>query len=193
MIGLLCLSVVETLQAAFDRTVQSQFPITPDMIDVMPDERPPPHCGTWFVSVFGSDFSPALTDSNVSLDAELTIQICLTFRSPTVPLAAFGREAYVAAYRGMSSVAWKIMTTLDKKPAVVSRVWTYPEYGVLREGHAQMYEFLRWRGTSPSPEPVYAEHFRARNEHLDDEDGEAIMGYKMALTFGGVKAGNIQS
>lgn len=192
MIGLLCSAVVEELQAAFDPQFQSQYPLLPDMISVMPDERPPPHCGSLFLSVYGSDFSPSIPDANVSLDADLSLELCLTMRSTSFSTASFGREGYTAAYRGMSSIAWKIMTTLDKKPSVVSRVYAYPEYLVLRESYAQMYEFLRWRGTSARPEPVYEDHFRAKNEHLDEEGGEAIMGYKMTLTFGGVKAGNLQ-
>lgn len=192
MIGLLCSAVSEVLQEAFSSQGQATYPIVPEMIDVMPDERPPPHCGTWFISVYGETFDPAISDANASLDADLGIGICLTMRSTTFSTASFGRGMYAQAYTGLSSIAWKIMTTLDKKPSVIAKVWTYPEYVALRSENAQMYEFLRWRSTSARPEPAYEDHFRAKNEHLDEEGGEAIMGWKMLLTFGGVKASSIQ-
>ena len=192
MIGLLCNACVELLQEAFDQTASPRLYFPREVIKIMPDSKPPPYEGDYFLAVYGSSFGSALDDGNVSLDAYMGISVTLTLRTPKYPMGKIGSEAYAKAYRGMSSIMWKIMKTLDKKPALLTKVAAYEEYDLIRDEGGQLFEYLRWANTDAAPLPVYDEHFSAYNEHLNDQAGLAIMGHTMTANFDRARAGNLQ-
>ena len=192
MIGILCEACVEVLRDAFDPVTNARQPLHRELIDVMPDEKPPPFIGDYFLAVYGSDFSSPLEDANMALHASMSISVTLTMRSTPIPMDQMGRQLYVKRWTGMSSIMWKVMRTLDKNINIFAIIAAHPEFAVLYDEGARAFEFLRWRSTDANPRPAYQEHFSATNEHLEDESGTGIMGYTMTANFGGFRVSNPQ-
>jgi len=193
--GLACVVIRDMLRDAF--ADYASFPLESHQIEVMPDNRPPPSCGDRFIAVYGDDWNPVTDDANTGLDYYLGVSCTLTIRSPKYPTWERGKSLYAKEYTGMGSVCLKIMTTVSQEVSFLTRIHALDEY--VNEFYdetndlyvGQVYEFPRWLGTDPSPVPAYADHFRATNEHLQDQGGESIMGYTMTVRFGKIRCSTI--
>lgn len=190
--GLVSLAVRDLLRDSFLNYVR--FPLKANQIEVMPDIRPAPFQGNYFISVYGNDWSSVEDDTNVGLDYQLGVSCSLTFRSPTYPMKTQGIELYAKQFAGMSSVCLKIAKTVSQNTSIAARMSAFEEYLDYQDSSdstyvGQMFEYLRFQGCDPNPIPVYSDHFSAKNEHLSDEAGEAIMGYVMTVRFNRARCG----
>ena len=161
-----------------------------DEIDIMPDGKPPPWIGDKFIAVYGTDWAPAVDDTNVGLDAYLGVACTLTYRSPRVPQSKIGNVLYADLSTGMSEVCWRIMKSVAMQGSSTTEVPLFTKLAAIPGFTANSFsEYLRWKSTDPSPVPVYAEWFTAVNQNLDDPLGLDVMGYTMTVRFGDARTG----
>lgn len=182
--GYLTLAARDVLRSALSPENYQDVGFEDCEIDVMPDGKPPPFVGDKFIAVFGSEWSPAIEDQNVAIDAYLGITCQLTYRTAYVPPDALGTHTYANVQLGMTEVCWRIMKALSMQAGSTVDV---PLYTALTKitGYApySFVEYLRWSGTDPAPIPVYADWFSGVNEHQEDDNGLAIVGYTMSVRF----------
>ena len=183
-IGYLTLAVRDVLRNALSPENYQDVGFENCEIEVMPDGKPPPFVGDKFISVYGSDWSPAIEDNNVALDAYLGVTCQLTYRTAYVPPDAVGTHSYANVQLGMTEVCWRIMKALSMQSGSETDV---PLYTALTKitGYApnSFVEYLRWAGTDAAPIPVYGDWFSGVNEHLNDENGLSMVGYTMSVRF----------
>jgi len=191
--GLLCVAVRDLLRDWFKDN--PRCPLSSDVIHVTPDEKPFPYSGDTFIAVYGSTWSPVNDDVNVALDYMLGVTCTLTVRTAYVPNNKLGLEVYAKQYLGMSATCVEIMRAVSQNTTLFSKLAANKEYQYYSTPDdngfviGQLFEYLRYQGTDATPNPVYAEHFTAKNEHLMDDAGLAIMGYTMSVRFGKARCG----
>jgi hypothetical protein len=189
-IGYLVLAVRDVLRERLSRDGLPFKPFDREEIEVSPDGRPPAYMGSRFIGVYGSQWSPAVEDSNVGLDALMGVSCTYTVRSPVFPQKKTGPVMYAEVLSGMCSVCWEVAKAVSMTGDSLTEIplyealAKYPDYVPY-----SIFEYLRWEGCDPSPSPVTDEWFTARNEHLMDENGLSIVGYTMTVRFGGARGG----
>jgi len=197
--GMLCTVVRTVLRSWFKDNIRC--PINLESIEIMPDEKPTTFSGDTFISIYGSDWSPVTDDVNVAMDYYLGVTCTITRRTTAVPMWQVGPSSYAKAYDGLSATVVEIMRALSHKTSVLQALWQLPEYKfyagdmtdpIRANVIGELFEFLRFQGADANPQPVFADHFRAKNEHLAAEAGESIMGYTMSVTFGKARCGIFQ-
>lgn len=189
-IGYLVLAVRDVLRDNLNAENFAVEPFEPDEIEVTPDGRPPAYMGKRFIGVSGSNWSAMTDDSNIALDGVMDVTCTYTVRSPVYPQKKTGTELYAEVLTGMAAVCFQIMKTVAMTGGSTTGI---PLYDALKKYTSyqefSVFEYLRWQSTDPSPQPVYDDWFTARNEHLEDEAGMRVMGYTMAVRFGGARMG----
>lgn len=184
-------TVVRSLLVSWFRD-NVRCPISEGCIEVMPDGRPATYSGDFFIAIYASDWSSVNDDTNVGLDYSMGVTCNITQRTTSVPNWSVGKSSYAKAYNGLSATCLEVIRAVSQKTAIYAELKKLPEYLYYDNEDAfigQMFEFLRFQSADPNPIPVYADHFRAKNEHLADEAGESIMGYTMSVTFGKARCG----
>lgn len=189
-IGYLVLAVRNLLRRQFDEESFPQFPFKESEIEVVPQGRPPAVIGNRFIGVYGSNWAPAVPDSNIGIDTYMGVACTLTVRSTTFPQKKTGPSLYAELQCGMAAICWHIAKSVAMTGGSTTDVPLFTELEAL-DGYEQfsIFEYLRWQGTDPEPVPVEAEWFSATNEHLADPRGTSIMGYTMTVRFGEARGG----
>lgn len=187
-IGYLTIAVRDMLRDYFVSDFFPDDPFTELEIEVMPDGKPPPDCGKKFLAVYGADWSPAITDNNIALDAYLGVNVTLTYRSPQIPPRGQGSHVYAQVQKGMAAICYHIMKYIPMQSADITTVPLYNYLAAQEDYVLSFTEYLRWMGTDAAPVPVFEDWFSAKNEHLMDPLGLDVMGYTMTVRFGQARA-----
>lgn len=193
-IGYLVIAVRDVLRAAFLPEKNPLLFFPEKAIDVMPSGQPPPDCGERFIAVHGSSWNPANDDANVALDAYMGVNVTLSCRTSWVPRGELGTRAYADTQLGMAQICYRIMTAVTMQAGSATDVPLFTALENL-DGYVSgsIFEYLRWQGTDPAPLEQFSDWFTARNEHLEDPAGMAIMGHSMTVRFGKARAGVVFS
>lgn len=154
-------------------------------LDIMPDGRPKPLCGSKFVSLFGSTINAIDPAPEDGFTTELSFTLTMTIR--TSPLPAHAKKySYIESQISLEKELWRI---IDKLYDERIDIYTFAQEMVNDDPYmAGTYTgMLKMTSVDGSPSIAYPEWFYADDDDYRKNQAERSAGLYMSATFGGLR------
>jgi len=150
--------MMNALVQAVESWLQLKLNLTPDVLSLRADAKPPPTAGDLFIAVYGVNSYPVDKDLNRGLDMAFDIGITVTKRTRYNPYDFQSRAALTADTNEASMWLWKCVGWLHQEPDI-----PYNATALVRKSYASANEFiepLRFKDMDSVPSFVGEEWFR---------------------------------
>ena len=139
-------------------------------VDIMPDDRPKPTSGPWFVAIHGESWSPGNRDPNLAIEEVYGMGCTVTLRQSAIPRDEVGENLYIEATTSLEKICRQIMVSVHLNAAIRTTA------NAAITGDDKIVEYFRWSGTEAKPRIVSGDWFFSNRPDVDT-------GYVMRVDF----------